>query len=888
MREPAILAGALTMKRASMILAAAILAALVTQIPALTGAQVSADVKADYDRANSLNQRIANKMSGEMQGTPTWIAGSQKFWYAKSVKGGNNAREFVLVDPVAPSKGPAFDHARLATSLSTAASGTYTATTLPFTTFTYVDNMQAIDFAIGGGGGGGGRAGGGGAGGRAGGAAPAAGAPAAQRYHCTLTDYACTKLPAPPAAAAAGQGQGGRAGGLAADPNAGPPEQATRPSPDEKWEAYIENYNVFIRPLATTAAGGGGGRQGAGAPGGGGGRQGGNQGVQLSFDGSEGNPYQLPGGRGGGAGGANPTGGPWSPDSQKIAVYRVRPGYNRLVTYVQSSPTDQQQPKTSTISYRKPGDVVDFQQPVLFDVATKKQMVVDSSLFPNPYNNGRIEWKRDSSAFTFQYNQRGHQVLRVIEVDATTGKARTVIDETSKTFIYYNAPSEPISGSGRTYRYDTRDGKEIVWMSQRDNWAHLYLYDRATGQVKNQITKGNWQVHYVDRVDEAKRQIYFRANGMDAGKDPYFVNHFRINFDGTGLVRFTQGDGTHTVYPALNQWAADQQFYVDSYSRVDMPAVTELHRVSDGSLVMPLEKADATDLLATGWRMPEVFVTKGRDNTTDIWGIIIRPTNFDPAKKYPVIENIYAGPQGSFVPKGWSTQAGMMALAELGFIVVQVDGMGTANRSKAFHDVAYQNIGDAGFPDRILWHKAIAAKYPSYDITRVGIYGTSAGGQNATGGVLFHPEFYKVAVSNSGCHDNRMDKIWWNEQWMGWPLGPQYSASSNTDHANKLQGRLMLVVPEMDTNVDPSSTMQVVNALVQAGKEFELVFIPGANHGAGSPITTRKRNDFFVKFLRGLEPPNWNATAVTAGSAGDDVLDETAVWVEGEMWGRDR
>ena len=192
----------------------------------------------------------------------------------------------------------------------------------------------------------------------------------------------------------------------------------------------------------------------------------------------------------------------------------------------------------------------------------------------------------------------------------------------------------------------------------------------------------------------------------------------------------------------------------------------------------------------------------------------------------------------------------MMALAELGFIVVQVDGMGTANRSKAFHDVAWKNIGDAGFPDRILWHKAIAAKYPSYDITRVGIYGTSAGGQNSTGGVLFHPEFYKVAVSNSGCHDNRMDKIWWNEQWMGWPLGPQYSASSNMDHAANLQGHLLLVVPEMDTNVDPSSTMQVVNALVQAGKEFELVVIPGANHGAGSPITTRKRNDFFVKYLR--------------------------------------
>jgi dipeptidyl aminopeptidase/acylaminoacyl peptidase len=401
--------------------------------------------------------------------------------------------------------------------------------------------------------------------------------------------------------------------------------------------------------------------------------------------------------------------------------------------------------------------------------------------------------------------------------------------------------------------------------------------------VKNQITKGNWQVNFVDRVDETARQIYFHGNGMDAGKDPYYMHFFRVNFDGTGLTRFTTGDGTHTLSPNPSAWTANTQFYVDTYSRVNMPPVTELRRVSDQSLVMPLEKANAADLLATGWTYPEVFTSKARDNQTDIWGIIIRPTNFDPAKKYPVIENIYAGPQGSFVPKGWSTQGGMQGLAELGFIVVQIDGMGTANRSKAFHDVAYKNIGDAGFQDRIIWHRAVAAKYPSYDITRVGIYGTSAGGQNSTGGVLFHPEFYKVAVSNSGCHDNRMDKIWWNEQWMGWPLGPHYAASSNMEHAKNLKGRLQLVVPELDTNVDPASTMQVVNALVRAGKEFELVVIPGADHGAGSPITARKRNDFFVKWLRGIDPPNWNDVPVNP-SAGNGLDAELQSWIDGENW----
>src|SRR5262252_5213759 len=266
----------------------------------------------------------------------------------------------------------------------------------------------------------------------------------------------------------------------------------------------------------------------------------------------------------------------------------------------------------------------------------------------------------------------------------------------------------------------------------------------------------------------------------------------------------------------------------------------------------------------SGWKMPEVFVAKGRDGKTDIWGIIIRPTNFDPAKKYPVIEDIYAGPQGSFVPKTFSAVNSTQALAELGFIVVQIDGMGTSNRSKAFHDVSYKNLGDAGFPDRILWHKAVAAKYPYYDISRVGIYGTSAGGQNSLGGVLFHPDFYKVVVTNSGCHDNRMDKIWWNEQWMGWPIGPQYAASSNVDNAYRLEGKALIIVGEMDTNVDPASSMQVVNALVKAHKHFDMLYIPGQNHGVGILNTEHYRDDYFVHQLLGVEPPDWNRVTLPA------------------------
>jgi dipeptidyl aminopeptidase/acylaminoacyl peptidase len=340
---------------------------------------------------------------------------------------------------------------------------------------------------------------------------------------------------------------------------------------------------------------------------------------------------------------------------------------------------------------------------------------------------------------------------------------------------------------------------------------------------------------------------------MVPGQDPYFIYYYRINFDGTGLTVLTEAEGNHNV-----TYSSDMAYYIDTWSRVDLPPICEVRRSSDLQVAMSVERTNIQELIKAGWKAPEVFVSKGRDGKTDIWGIIFRPMNFNSKKKYPVIENIYAGPQGSFVPKSFSAFNPMQSLAELGFIVVQIDGMGTSNRSKAFHDICWKNLGDAGFPDRILWHKAVVAKYPYYDLSRVGIYGISAGGQSALGGLLFHPEFYKAGVSSCGCHDNRMDKIWWNEQWMGWPVGPEYAASSNVDNAYRLQGKLLLIVGEMDTNVDPASTMQVVNALIKANKTFDLLVVPGADHGMGGAYGERKRNDFFVHNLLGVEPPDWN------------------------------
>jgi dipeptidyl aminopeptidase/acylaminoacyl peptidase len=746
---------------------------------------------ADYARAEALRGRI-DSLVVDAPDAPVWVGReSSQFVYRKSVKGGST---FVLFDAATMAKRPAFDHDRLATAIAAAiprrTGRAITGTTLPLGRFTVIDSGRTLEFTVS--------------------ARPGEAVTDTTRWRCTLTDYVCGRAPARPDSIRSRRQVGG---GLFGTPPA--LDARARISPDGKLEAFVQNYNMAIRPV------------------------GGGDVTPLSADGSEGDAY-------------DPQSIVWSRDSKRIAAYRVRPGYRREVYYVQSSPEDQLQPKHSTLLYNKPGDVLDQGTPVLFDVTARSQIVVDHALFPNAYAVTGLEWRHDGRAVTFEYNQRGHRVYRVIEIDAVTGKTRAIIDEQAPTFFEYSA---------KKYRFDLADGKEIVWMSERDGWNHLYLYNGVTGKVKNQITKGPWVVRGVDWVDTTKRQIYFTASGMYPGKDPYFVYAYRINFDGTGLTTLADADANHTI-----SYSPDHRYFVDLWSRVDVPPVMQLRRTSDDKVIADLEHADATALYATGWRPPEVFTSLGRDGKTAIWGVIIRPMNFDSTRMYPVVENIYAGPQGSFVPKTFSTQLGMQSLAELGFIVVQIDGMGTSNRSKAFHDVAWRNLGDAGFPDRILWHKAVAAKYRYYDITRVGIYGTSAGGQNSMGALLFHPEFYKVAVSAAGCHDNRMDKIWWNEQWMG-ELGPHYAASSNVDNAGKLEGKLLLVVGEMDTNVDPASTYQVVNALIKANKAFDLLVIPGAGHTNGGPYGERKRNDFFVHNLLGVEPPDRNVH-VAASSVG--------------------
>ena len=398
------------------------------------------------------------------------------------------------------------------------------------------------------------------------------------------------------------------------------------------------------------------------------------------------------------------------------------------------------------------------------------------------------------------------------------------------------------------------DGRERIWSSERDGWNHFFLYDTQTGAVKNQITKGDWVIRAIDYVDEKARVLYFSAGGRESGRDPYLRAVYKVNLDGSGLTLLTSENADHAV-----SFSPDGKYFVDAFSRVDLPTVSVVRSAQDGHIVMPLEKADVSKLTAMGWKFPEPFKAKAADGQTDLYGVIWRPTNFDPSKKYPVVENIYTGPQGAFVPKTFAAYHNQQqAIAELGFITVFVDGRGTALRSRPFRAFAYHNLGfGAGGDDHITVFKQMAAKYPYMDLTRVGVWGHSAGGYDSTHAILTHPEFYKVAVSSAGCHDNRMDKATWNEQWMGWPVDKNYEEVSNYTLAPHLRGKLFLAHGDVDENVPMPATIKLVDALVKSNKDFDFLIMPNRPHGFGNdPYFVRRRWDYFVKNLLGVDPPS--------------------------------
>ena len=528
----------------------------------------------------------------------------------------------------------------------------------------------------------------------------------------------------------------------------------------------------------------------------------------------------------------------WAPDSRALVAWHVTQHPVRQVTYVRSSPDGKTQPETFTRPYPKPGDTLNIPKPVVFFTDGREPLALDETISRNPFEIRRLRWHPDARSLTVEFIARGFGEYKLIEIDVESRTQRVLLSEQSDSFIYVY---------GNTHCHHLANGEEILWMSQASGFNHLYLASRRTGEIIRPLTQGNWIVRKVVSVDEGDRSVIASVSGIDPGQDPYFIHFIRVSLDTGAITRLTESNGTHEIMPQ-----PDGGSYLARWSRVDPPPVHELRRWEDGTLIATLPLPETADLESSGWRAPQPFVAKDRNGKYDIHGIILRPLHFDPAKKYPVVENIYAGPHDSFVPKSWSVWRGHMSeMADSGFIVVQIDGLGTNNRGREFHEVAFKNLMDAGLPDRIRWMREAAAKHPEMDLTRVGIYGGSAGGQSALAALLNHPEFYKAAAADCGCHDNRMDKIWWNEQWMGWPVDEAYVRNSNLTHISKLAGALLLTVGEVDTNVDPSSTYQVVDALIKADKDFEYIMVPGGGHGVGEiPHLRRKRIEFFQRHLR--------------------------------------
>jgi dipeptidyl aminopeptidase/acylaminoacyl peptidase len=735
--------------------------------------------------------------------TPRWLADG-RFWYRNDLADGR--REFLLVDPQEARREPAFDHAVLAKALTDATDDEVDATRLPFETIDIAGDSTVQFTALGG------------------------------QWKFTPNDAKFERLgdaATDNANRRRGRRRFGRGRGGQRDPRIeeitpeteadgtnlayDPPLYEDAASPDGKWKASIVDHNIVLRPA-------GDGEQ-----------------VQLTTDGIAGHSYGMLS---------------WSPDSQRLLASRIVPAEPKEVYLVASSPRGGGRAELTRRKYPLPGDPYTTYELWAFDVAAATKSGGASAAASNAergvkidapiidfYGPAKIRWRPDNLRFLYHQTDRGHGRFRIYDVDAATGKTRTLFDDDPPTFV---------STTYDSFIYYTEGNSQVLYACERDGWKHLYRIDAESGDV-TQLTRGAWVVRGIDRVDEEKQQIWFRASGLRRDEDPYFIHYCRVDFDGANFTVLTEGDGTHSA-----QYSPDGQWLIDTWSRIDLPPRHALRRTSDGSRVCELEQADATELTAGGWQPPEVFVAKGRDGKTDVWGVIERPADFDPAKRYPVIESIYAGPHSSYTPKAFAGRPLFSGLTELGFVVVQMDGMGTSNRSKAFHDVCYQNLADAGFPDRILWHQAVAAKYPWYDISRVGIYGGSAGGQNSAGAVLFHPEFYDVAVSSCGCHDNRMDKASWNEQWMGYPVGPEYAASSNIEHAANLRGKLLLILGELDTNVPPETTYRLCDALIRAGKQFEFVLAPNQGHGSGGAYGNQRRREFFVRHLHGVETPDWN------------------------------
>jgi dipeptidyl aminopeptidase/acylaminoacyl peptidase len=602
------------------------------------------------------------------------------------------------------------------------------------------------------------------------------------------------------------------------------------PSPDGKRTAFIRDWNLWIRDVAT-------GKE-----------------TQLTTDGVKDFGYATDN-----AGWTKSDRAilVWSPNSKKIATFQQD---QRNVGEMYLVDTKVGHPTLQAWKYPLPGDkVVTMIHRVIIDVDSKRitrlQMEPDqhrSSLCDDVWCGGEwadVQWGDKDAHLAFVSTSRDHTYEQLRVADTATGAVRNVIEERVATFFE--------SGNGKVSWKYLPASNEIIWFSERDNWGQLYLYDLHSGKLKHQITNGEGNVTQLLRVDEKNRLLYFVGVGREKGRDPYFRHFYRAGFDGTHVELLSPEDADHNV-----SLSPSGRFFVDTYSTPDTPPVTLL-RDADGKTLMTVENADISRLIATGWKPPTPIVVKARDGSTDLYGLMYKPTNLDPSKKYPIVNHIYPGPQtGSVGGRQFSPARGdAQALAELGFVVVEIDGMGTPWRSKKFHEAYYGDMGDNTLPDQVTGMKQLAERYPWIDIERAGIYGHSGGGYATASAMFRHPDFFKVGISEAGNHDNRSYEDDWAEKWQGLlqtrPDGTtNYDNQANQLVAKNLKGKLLLAHGTLDTNVPPYNTLLVVNELIKANKDFDLLMLPNRGHGFGSePYMIRRRWDYFVRHLLGAEPP---------------------------------
>lgn len=643
---------------------------------------------------------------------------------------------------------------------------------------------------------------------------------AGKNLKCTLAQYTCNAD-----ATATPRRAGGRGAGRAFGP------RTDSPSPDGKKTIVLKNYNLYVRDIATGAE------------------------TQLTTDGVKDFGYATDN-----AGWTKSTQ-PivlWSPDSKKIATFQQD---ERGVGEMYLVNTSVGHPKLEAWKYPLPGDeVITTIQRVIIDIETKKmtrlKMGADqhrSTLCDDIKCRGSewadVQWSPDGSKLAFVSTSRDHKQARLREADAATGVIREINEEAVET--------QYESGDGKVNWQVLYGSDEYLWYSEKSGWGHMYLGNWKTGKITGQITSGEWLVRQVLRVDEKERVIYFLGAGREKGRDPYFSHLYRIGLDGKGLQLLTPEDANHEI-----TLAPSGKFFFDSYSKPDVAPVA-VWRDNKGKLISSLEKADVSKLISAGWKPPIPFSVKARDGVTDLYGLLFVPTNVDPKKKYPIVNHIYPGPQsGSVGSRSFSAARGdCQALAELGFVVFELDGMGNPTRSKKFHDFYYGNMGDNTLPDQIAGMKQIAARYPYIDLNRAGIYGHSGGGFATADAMFRYPDFFKVGISEAGNHDNRNYEDDWGERYVGLLKKnadgtTNYDDQANQSLAKNLKGKLLLAHGTMDNNVPPYNTLLVVNELIKANKDFDLIMLPNRNHGFGNePYMVRRRWDYFVKYLLGAEPP---------------------------------